>query len=182
MARWNLSCPLGILSRRILKRLPEVAKLVAPRVQTAVLKTLWNKWTTAARFQNQAACVLNCSKAVDALGQPLAQDKIEHYLICPFTKHLLNVRFGLHAESASKNHLLFAADGLMEHPDKVTLLAVTCYVVMRATNNFRKQPPSSAEVVFDFLEEASKAAVAGHQASQSVLQHSRASTYRHGRK
>ena len=44
MARWNLPCPPGIVSRRILKRLPEVAKLVAPWVQTAVLKTLWNGW------------------------------------------------------------------------------------------------------------------------------------------
>ena len=160
-----------------MKRLPEVAKLVTPWVQTAVLKTLWNGWTTASRFQIEAACVLKCSEATDALGQFVAQDKIEHYLVRPYTRYLLHEQFGLPVESASMQNLLLVADGLMEHPHKVTLLAITCYVVMRATNHFRKQAPSSPQVILDFLEEASKAAVSGHRPSLLILQHSRASKY-----
>ena len=113
------------------------------------------------------------------MGYAVKQDKIEHYLCCPFTRYLLHDKFGLPVNSASKQFLLFVADSLMEHPHKVTMLAITCYSVMRATNHFRKCPPSSSDVVKDFLEEASKSATSGHSASQMVLRTAMASQFGH---
>jgi len=169
MSRWELSCPPGILARRIVKRLPDVAKLVTPRVQTAVFKTLWNGWTTASRFQNESACVLKCSEAVDALGHSIAQEKCEHYAGCPFMRQLLVYKLRLPIEFASKEYFFFAADGLMERTDKVTLLAIGIYAMMLATDHFRVTPPPSSDVVHDFLEEACKRATSGHRPSRSVL-------------
>ena len=169
ISRWGLPCPVGTLSRRMLTRLPQIAKLVPPRVHAAIFKTLWNGWATAARFQCKAACVLKCSDATDPLGQPLAQDRIEHYVHCPFAKELLVVKFGLQPDSVSKEDFLFATDGLLEHTDKVTLVAIAIYALMRATNHFRHRPPASSEEVLDFLEEAAKQATSGHRSSQRIL-------------
>ena len=144
-------------------------RLLTPRVQVAIFKTLWNGWTTSARFQNTTACVLKCSEAVDALGLPTAQDKLEHYFSCPFTKHCLCHTFGLPGETALKSNFCFVADGLMEEPKKITLLAITIYAVMRATNHFRLHPPRCKQVVFDFIEETCKSATSGHRASQTIL-------------
>ena len=169
VSRWGLSPPLGILSRRLLARLPEIAKLVSPRVHSAIFKTLWNGWATSARFQCTAQCVLKCSTDMDALGLPLAQDKIEHYVYCPFTKHLFSDKFGFQPNSVSKDVFFLAADHLLEHTDKVTLVAIAIYAIMRATNHFRKFPPTSANEVHDFLEEAVKQATSGHRSSQRIL-------------
>ena len=169
ISRWSLSPPAGIVTRRILDRLPQIAKLVAPRVQSAIFKTLWNGWATSSRFQNKAPCVLKCSASVDALGHPHAEDKIEHYICCPFTKHLLYVKFGLQVDSVSKDVFFLAADSLLEHTERVTLIAIAIYAVMRATNHFRNSSPASASEVLDFLEEAAKQANLGHRSSQRAL-------------
>eukprot|EP00972_Heterocapsa_arctica_P008886 1303721-Heterocapsa_arctica.AAC.1 len=50
-----------------------MGKIVAPRVAAAVWGLLWNRWTTARRFQGVAACVLCCTHGDDA---------IEHYVGC----------------------------------------------------------------------------------------------------
>ena len=138
-------------------------------VLRVIFKTLWNGWITSSRFQGKSPCVLKCSAAVDALGHPCAEDKIEHYICCPFTKTLLNVKFGLHVDSVSKDVFFLAADGLLEHTEKVTLIAIAIYAVMRATNHFRNFPPASASEVSDFLEEAAKQGTVGHRSSQRVL-------------
>jgi len=79
MSRWSLCIPPGIVSRRILARLPLLGKLVSPRVHAALFKALWNGWTTSARFQINSKCVLGCSEAVDALGHPIAE---AHRTLC----------------------------------------------------------------------------------------------------
>ena len=75
--RW----PVGIFPRiratRAFKVLPVVASVAAPRVLAAVLRTLWNGWPTARRFQRRgldprARCCYGCA----------AVDSIEHYAHC----------------------------------------------------------------------------------------------------
>ena len=168
MSRWSLCIPPGIVSRRILARLPLLGKLVSPRVHAALFKALWNGWTTSARFQINSKCVLGCSEAVDALGHPIAEDRIEHYVGCPFTRWLMS-KVGLHPFSASKEHFFLVADGMMEHTERVILHCIILYAMMRATNHFRIHPSASAVEVRDFMEEACKAATRGHRSSCKIL-------------
>lgn len=79
LTRWQLDAPLGLITHRLLCRLGRLKSLVAPRVQSAVFKTIWNGWCTSARFQSKQACVLSCS--CDAL------DRFEHYAACPPALH-----------------------------------------------------------------------------------------------
>ena len=78
LARWQLEGPAGVITRRVLANLRRLKALVAPRVSAACLSTLWNRWTTARRFQQRAAacnrCVLGCGGT--------AEDSIEHYARC----------------------------------------------------------------------------------------------------
>ena len=168
MSRWRLCIPPGIVTRRILDRLPSIGKLVNPRVHAAIFKAVWNGWTTSARFQNRSRCVLGCSEAVDALGYPIAEDRIEHYVTCPFTCWLLS-KVGLHPSHASKEHFFLVADGMMEHTDRVVLRSIILYAMMRATNHFRIHHPVSPVGVRHFLEEACKAATRGHRSSSKTL-------------
>ena len=85
--RWRVHIPLGLLCRRLLRRLLSLQRLISPRAQSAVFKTLWNGWTTAARFQEVKPCVLGCS--------PSAEDRIEHYACCSFTSALVVDWMGL---------------------------------------------------------------------------------------
>ena len=61
--------------RRAALLLRALGAMVPPRVQAAVFSTMWNRWTTARRFQNRAKCLLGCAGC--------AQDSIEHYCRCP---------------------------------------------------------------------------------------------------
>jgi hypothetical protein len=156
--RWGLQIPLGSLCRRLVRRLQLLQGLTTPRVQSAVFRTMWNGWATAARFQTEKPCVLGCS--VRAL------DRIEHYACCPFARHLLIDWMGLDSRLANLAGFLLALDSMSQ--DHLTLMSIVVYAMHRATAHFRRAPTSSPTVVNDFLRHMCQRAVSGHR-SQFVL-------------
>ena len=90
MGRWKLHSDQPIMNMpgeltpawtctRALSNLRRLHHIVTPRVSAACWGTLWNRWTTARRFQQRQSaknrCVFSCS--------PRAEDSIEHYAFCP---------------------------------------------------------------------------------------------------
>ena len=55
LTRWNLSDPIGIVTRRALRRLSNAFRLTTPRVAIVLFRSLWNGWCTARRFQERGA-------------------------------------------------------------------------------------------------------------------------------
>ena len=53
VARWKMEGVVAHTSIRILTRLRELNRLVAPRVQSAMFSTLWNRWCIPRRFQRR---------------------------------------------------------------------------------------------------------------------------------
>ena len=160
MRRWQLATPLGILCRRLPPRLLTLRGLTTPRVQAAVFRTMWNGWTTAARFQKTACCVLACS--------PTAEDRIEHYCKCPFFTNLINTWLGLPDRLANLAGFLLSADGMSDK--EMVLIAVAVYAMHRATAHFRQVAVApQPNQVRDFLQTTCQNAVRGHRSSSLLL-------------
>ena len=73
LARWHLTVQPRVAAQRALSTLETLRTLATPRISNAVLSALWDRWTTARRFQQTHACCLQCA--------PEAQDSIEHYML-----------------------------------------------------------------------------------------------------
>ena len=159
MRRWQLALPLGTLSRRLPPRLLRLRGLTTPRVQAAMFRTLWNGWTTAARFQKGGCCVLACS--------PSAEDRVEHYCHCPFFFHLVTVWLGLENRLASLPGFLLVADNMSNRD--IALMAVAVYAMHRATAHYRQASSPCPEQVRDFLQATCQNAVRGHRQSSVFL-------------
>ena len=127
MQRWRLTVLPGVVCRRLPKRLLTMHGLTTPRVQGAVFRTLWNGWTTRARFQQTGCCALACS--------PDAADKIEHYAHCPFFARLISHWLGLPKRLACLEGFLLVADSMSDND--LALMAVAVYAMHRATAHFR---------------------------------------------
>ena len=78
-ARWNLPGTPGRCSRQIHRNLARLRALAPPRVRAAMLRMLFNGWTTDRRMASLAKrpglCLLRCS--------PRAADSLEHSFHCP---------------------------------------------------------------------------------------------------
>ena len=62
LARWHLPGFPRLVAGRVLGRLRDLAGRVPPRVQAAVLGSLFNRWVTGRRFQRryEGGCLLGC--------------------------------------------------------------------------------------------------------------------------
>ena len=76
--RWNLTVLPRWAAARAFTRLNYLHEHAPPRVSAAALSTLWNRRTTARRFQLFAPRCLGCSDT--------AADSIEHYAHCPLIR------------------------------------------------------------------------------------------------
>ena len=170
LERWRLECPIGVATRRLLRRLSRLQALVTPRVQAAVFKTIWNGWCTKARFQDVGACVLACSSS--------ASDRIEHYASCPHQKNLIVDWFGLPERFLSLSYFLLVADNMTD--DDISLLAMSVYAMFRATHHYRHSVSFSSSQVRDFLQQACHDCTAGHSKSRRVLDYATRLRHNHG--
>ena len=167
LERWRLQGPPAHVAQRILRRLARLHNLVTPRVNAAYFSALWNRWTTARRFQLRGTpacvCVLGC--------QGLAEDSIEHYAHCSAVRTVA-AKF-LRIEGASDydlQHFLIAEKG---DPDDATLVcrAVLVYATYMATNHFRHGHKGRIDTrrAIDALEQYCRNAVRGHFSSERVI-------------
>jgi hypothetical protein len=167
-SRWKLQGLPGANARRVLRRLDLLKSLVTPRVSAAVLSTIYNRWTTARRFQRRTQscnhCVLGCPGG--------AEDSIEHYARChvvrSFGLSFLNFSFS-HAD-ALEDFVLAGADiRWSENMKDLTMLAILIYSVYRTTNTARVQGRVSSTIAKQMLGQFVKEAVRGHPISAKVV-------------
>ena len=159
IARWNLDAPLGIASRRVLRNLEGLHKLVAPRVAAAWWQLLWNGWITARRMQQVGCCGLHCGCT--------QADSVEHYVRCARVR--LFARRKLRLEHLSADHFFLAAPGMTK--ETVTLIALLGYSVMTGVFCVHRSASDdwSEEDIQDMLDHRLVEAVRGHKGAFNLL-------------
>jgi hypothetical protein len=148
-----------VVARRLVHHLPRLGKLVAPRVISTILRTLYNGWCTARRFQGSSCCKLGCPYQ--------GTDSIEHYAQCKHTTALRN-KLGL---PATFHSLLGFIGGIKEQTDaQRTLNSLVVYAVYSSVNHIRHHSPLPEDQVAYMLMEHVKLGAGGHRYSLGVLQ------------
>ena len=163
LARWRLSGFPRLVAWRILGRLRGLRALVAPRVQVAVLSSLFNRWVTGRRFQRQCGgrCALGCE----------GDDSLEHYLRCRVGRAFAARCLDLHLTSAECWECMMLAQPPAGHGDtpltwqRVAILHYALYRVVHA----RLHCALPDEQVNRALRQAVTEAVRGHPASAQLL-------------
>ena len=165
LERWKLPGFPRVVARKALLHLRQVRALAPPRVGAAVLSTMWNRWTTARRFQKSGKCVFGCS--------PTACDSIEHYACCTVVREvaLRHLRLRLRAPpDAVADFVLADTIPLQPHPQSVlTRLALLIYAVYSAFNAARHQPDTTPAVAAGMMHQAILQGAQGHRAAERVL-------------
>ena len=140
---------------------------ITPRVSAAVLSTIYNRWTTARRFQQRTQACNQC-----VLGCPIgAEDSIEHYCRChvvrSFGLMFLNFSFS-HDDALEEFVLAGVGTRWTENKDDLAKLAILVYAVYRTTNTARTQGRVSPTFAKQMLGQFAKEAVRGHPRSSKV--------------
>jgi hypothetical protein len=163
ITRWKLQGPPAHVSRRILGKLSRLGHLVTPRVAAACLSTLWNRWTTARRFQKRCRrenrCMLGCGGG--------AEDSIEHYSCCSIVRTVGAGYLRLWTDIGLSTFML--ADARIQDDDALICVAILVYATYRSTNLFRPMGGADPSVAKDAMEQFCRDAVDGHALSRKIL-------------
>ena len=171
MKRWKIEGPPkesapAFVACRVERHLKQLSNLVAPRVHAAVLSTIFNRWTTARRFQRRGCISNQCWLGCDA-G---CEDSIEHYAKCPTLRDFSIAVFSMREIDLDIGIFTMAVTtcGL---PDMLTKIAILVYAAYTVTNSNRArgERPVRKDYAMDALKQASINAVAGHSKSMKVL-------------
>ena len=153
------------LARRALNNLHSLVPLTTPRVRAAVFSTMWNRWTTARRFQlrhtDQNKCVLHCSAT--------AEDSIEHYCVCPCVKRVAAGYLHLNPLTQVGLHSFQLCSPFVRSKEELTGTALLVYATYRATNHFRNNPTQSRADVDQALRQWAREGAFGSTFSLRVL-------------
>ena len=148
-------------SRRAALLLKTLGALVPPRVQAAVFSTMWNRWTTARRFQSRAKCLFGCAGC--------AQDSIEHYCKCPAVRTVCQRMLRLDAECFCNLHTFILVNPRIASMETLTTVALLVYGAYTASNHIRfhggPPPDSAVEAIMQAVREGAK----GHANATKVL-------------
>ena len=145
-----------------LHNLMQLRALVTPRVQSACFSTAWNRWTTAARFQQRETCLL-CRR----IG---SEDRIEHYSRCErvqdFGRRFLRLAgphsYGIHTFTLTNPKIITT--------EQLTTSAILIYAVYNLTNRLRHDIRDlPEEEIYNALSQLAREAVHGHKRSSSTL-------------
>ena len=173
MKRWKIrdegnpreAAPAFVASR-VERHVKDLANLVAPRVHAAAISTIFNRWTTARRFQKRGCISNQCWLVCDA-G---CEDSIEHSARCSvlqeFGKKVLDM-------GTSEHHIGLFTLAASTCNDavvltKVALLLDSAYTVTNS-NRAKGVRPITKKYSMDALKQASIRAVAGYLRSTRLL-------------
>ena len=117
-------------------------KASPPRIRAAVLRTIFNGWTTSRRLQTYNRCLFSCADWTH-------EDSIEHYASCPFTHDVRKRRLNLRISPWHKScffALLLPQDS--DNDTNLTKCALLIHAIYRAHNyvlrrTLAKNPNSS---------------------------------------
>ena len=157
LARWRLPIYPRLRAIRGSAVLQRLARLVPPRVVAAVLRTWFNGWCTAHRFQAHGRCLFGCS---------MGQDSVDHYMGCLMLHRHGQLRLRLRAAPTFEERGLrfFLLAGAHELPDVIlTRRALLLAAAYRLHCRCRRQPAfSDHEVLRRALDQAVREAAQGH--------------------
>ena len=153
---------------RALNRLNYLHKHASPRVSAAVLSTLWNRWTTARRFQFFTPCCLGCSDT--------AADSIEHYAHCPLARRAAETELRLQLREwphALSDFMLITlptcSDPRVTQGRILLRMALLVAAVYRVTNTARRRRPSTTQEAHSMMRQALLESVKNHPGAAQEL-------------
>ena len=149
-------------SRRACAYLALLKDLVAPRVHAAVFSLLWNRWSTARRFQRTAPCLFGCALET-------GQDSIEHYCKCHVTKTIFRTKLNLNATELANIHTFVLVNPKIGTHQKLCLVALVTYGIYSVSNRLRSTGPCSSEQAIDAVMQAIREGVRGHAGATKTL-------------
>jgi len=137
-----------------------------PRVQGAVLSTIWNRWTTEARMQQtrRQRCLL--CRAEDS------RDAIEHYATCPMTRRLMSARLNMEPDVFANLHSWTLCSPCIRTEEQLLCIGIAIYAVYNTTNKLRRAERLnclSMEDRYQALAQSVKEAVRGHHKAVATL-------------
>jgi hypothetical protein len=130
LCRWHQPGLPRRLATRVLRQLNQLRKLCQPRIVSASLSTIWNRWTTERRMTHlgghNRGCLFGCSST--------AADSIEHYFSCAVVRRWRDQRLPHCVRDHGLQHAL-----LISRMSDAQLKAqgLLTYVVYRTTNHIR---------------------------------------------
>eukprot|EP00973_Karenia_brevis_P083857 11636159-Karenia_brevis.AAC.1 len=138
MKRWNLSGNQDVIAREVMRSLQDVSKSCRPCVTGACFRTLWNGWPTSARMRSMPDAF---GTQMCAFGCPHAEDRVEHYLVCPYVWRVLKQSpprgVGLDENSMTLKTMLLA-----DHQTSgvKARIAIACYAISRTVQSVPADP------------------------------------------
>ena len=159
LERWRLGCVPRITTNRCFEALHTLQQQCPPRIAAAVLRTMWNGWCTARRFQGTGTCLLGCCYD--------NTDSIEHYSRCPQVSTLRG-KLGLPASKfQSLPGFLNCISGITD--EELQLNSLVVYATYSSVNTIRHTGRLCTAQVQHMLMEYCKLAAAGHTKSLRTL-------------
>ena len=153
-------------ARRTHRNLRNMKQISPPRVQGAVLSTIWNRWTTEARMQQtrRQRCLL--CRAEDS------RDAIEHYATCPMTRRLMSARLNMEPDVFANLHSWTLCSPCIRTEEQLLCIGIAIYAVYNTTNKLRRAERLnclSMEDRYQALAQSVKEAVRGHHKAVATL-------------
>ncbi|CAK0857870.1 unnamed protein product [Prorocentrum cordatum] len=132
--------------RRASHLLQVLGSLSPPRVQAAVFSTLFNRWTTARRFQGRARCLFGCGDG--------SEDSIEHYCRCRAVRTAFQRKLRLDPGVFCNLHTFLLVNPRIRSKEVLSLLGLAIYAVYTCTNTMRHRGRCDFEVAVDAITQA----------------------------
>ena len=147
---------------RATRMLNLIGKYTPPRVQAAVFSLLWNRWTTARRFQKGDKRCLLCDRQD-------TEDSIEHYSRCRVTREILSRFLRLYETRFATLHTFVLVNPDIDSKGCFVEIAVFhFYGIYRTTNAVRGRSNVGANF-FEAIKQAIKDGASGHQEASRVV-------------
>ena len=156
LERWRIPTPISLLSRRAHNRLQRAFNLVAPRVAVVLFGSMWNRWCTARRFQEEGSCIFGCP------GEN--RDSIECPVQVNFARNKLNIPT-VHSASLCS---FFGLDANISD-DLLTMAMLNLYVCYTARNKLKHSRPPFQVNYDELMLQIAKQGTFGHNPSQRIL-------------
>ena len=148
-----------------LRKLQYLSDWVAPRVCAATFSTLWNRWTTARRFQKRN---LDCNRCVLGCGGE-AEDSLEHYSRCKVVRAVAGTILKIGTDEDDTKDWFFLNGKCSVEGEDLACLALLHYASYNATNDYRRNGIRDPERARDAMVQHLRNAVRGHSASTKLL-------------
>ena len=167
LERWKLSGFPGRTSSRFLRALELVKARLPPKVGAAVLRTAWNGWCTARRFQKQGKCLFGCPSLMQ-------EDSLEHYACCAVGLRFLRERLQ-YKDRIDRGHLIvLGVNSGKQSDDTCCRLALWSYVMYKSYNHLRLRSGCDlgADEVLGLMSQYLKDGLGGHEGANKIIRDS----------